>query len=409
MFAEYTYEAARAFMAKARDKSNGRPLQNNTRMYERQIGDGGTYYAVRLHTTDVVEIHPRGKYVIYHGGWTTPTTSDRIRTYAPVDWRRLTSKGDGFGGSDWFLRCRPKKSDPEPPNPRYEIPVAYSFADPGPEPVKDPRGCKVGERHTKTEMKTVYVKPDDVREREIPELPSYYQHKVGTAPTRARDVLAHIASAENRLNGPLSDVCVTRPVTDVWDIVETINETYRGNRTTPGIGQTYVPAVQCEHCKAFDQLHARWHRLMHGGYGTRNRSYSQHVTMLERYGSLEAWAFARRQHVREVRAARKLYKEWLERNTIPFTSRIAIDSDGYPLRWESERILKAQRAEERRQRAAKRANEARERKQRQLERFKARIHKKRGTTFEGVARRTAEELQTINLELQSANSREVKP
>jgi hypothetical protein len=41
-------------------------------------------YAIRLHNTDVVTLHPDGCYTLDSGGWRTVTTKDRINRYAPV-------------------------------------------------------------------------------------------------------------------------------------------------------------------------------------------------------------------------------------------------------------------------------------------------------------------------------------
>lgn len=82
-----TYEEARDMMAKAR---NGRrKLENNTYLLRYAPADvpgqwenAAAHYAVRLHHTDVVILHPDGSYTLNSGGWRTVTTKDRIR-YAP--------------------------------------------------------------------------------------------------------------------------------------------------------------------------------------------------------------------------------------------------------------------------------------------------------------------------------------
>lgn len=84
-----TYDEARDMMSKAR---NGRRrLENNTWLEERQAGEGwagqvngvGSHYAVRLHATDVVTLHPNRSYTLNSGGWRTVTTKARINHYAP--------------------------------------------------------------------------------------------------------------------------------------------------------------------------------------------------------------------------------------------------------------------------------------------------------------------------------------
>jgi hypothetical protein len=56
-----------------------RKLENNTYLERR-----GLDFAVRLHSTDVVTIHPDGTYTLRTGGWKTVTTKDRINRYSPV-------------------------------------------------------------------------------------------------------------------------------------------------------------------------------------------------------------------------------------------------------------------------------------------------------------------------------------
>lgn len=74
-----TWFKAQTIMASARSERDGKPLCNNTRLYRR-----GNDFAVRLHSTDVVTIHPDDTYSIRTGGWHTPTTSTRIRAYSPA-------------------------------------------------------------------------------------------------------------------------------------------------------------------------------------------------------------------------------------------------------------------------------------------------------------------------------------
>lgn len=88
-----TYEEAARLFATCRDHYAGKPLQNNTRLFKR-----GDDFAVRLHGTDVVTIHPDGTYTIRTGGWWTMTTKQRIASYSPIrifsvrgDWRVRTS------------------------------------------------------------------------------------------------------------------------------------------------------------------------------------------------------------------------------------------------------------------------------------------------------------------------------
>lgn len=72
------YSRARAILNSARDQDAGKPLENNTRLFAR-----GVDYAVRLHNTDVVTIHPDDSVTLNSGGWLTVTTKDRWKEYSP--------------------------------------------------------------------------------------------------------------------------------------------------------------------------------------------------------------------------------------------------------------------------------------------------------------------------------------
>jgi len=74
-----TYQEANQLFKTARNKRLGKPLENNTRLFQR-----GSDYAVQLHCTDVVIIHPNDTVTLESGGWRTVTTKDRINTYSPA-------------------------------------------------------------------------------------------------------------------------------------------------------------------------------------------------------------------------------------------------------------------------------------------------------------------------------------
>lgn len=76
------YQAAEKLFATAKVPANGKPLENNTRLYK-STGEFGKCYEVWLHATPVVTIYEDGTYVLKTGGWATVTTKDRISKYAP--------------------------------------------------------------------------------------------------------------------------------------------------------------------------------------------------------------------------------------------------------------------------------------------------------------------------------------
>lgn len=71
--------AAKQF-ATARNKGAGKRLENNTHLVKL---DEETY-GVKFHKTVVVQIHHDGHYTLNSGGYSTPTTKERIRKYSPA-------------------------------------------------------------------------------------------------------------------------------------------------------------------------------------------------------------------------------------------------------------------------------------------------------------------------------------
>ena len=73
------YNEARELLDTARNREAGKPIGNNTRLYQR-----GDSFAICLHETDVVTIHPDDSATLDTGGWYTVTTKDRINCFGPV-------------------------------------------------------------------------------------------------------------------------------------------------------------------------------------------------------------------------------------------------------------------------------------------------------------------------------------
>lgn len=74
-----TLAEAEQVFAKARNKSQGKPVGNNTRLARNR--DGGL--CLILHQTAVVVYRPDGKIVLNSGGWKTVTTKERINNFTP--------------------------------------------------------------------------------------------------------------------------------------------------------------------------------------------------------------------------------------------------------------------------------------------------------------------------------------
>lgn len=84
------FEEAERTLLRARSRQAGKVVQNNTRLFFRD-----PHYAIQLHATDVVEIHPDNQWRLFTGGWLTPTTKERINHYSPA---RVYSDG-----GQWYV------------------------------------------------------------------------------------------------------------------------------------------------------------------------------------------------------------------------------------------------------------------------------------------------------------------
>lgn len=84
------WDAADEFMEKAKRRTHGRPIANNTRLVELMNGD----YGVKLHSTVIVAYHKDGLQSITLGGWDTITTRQRINQFSVA---RVGSSGKLYG------------------------------------------------------------------------------------------------------------------------------------------------------------------------------------------------------------------------------------------------------------------------------------------------------------------------
>jgi len=98
-----TFEDCEALMATARNRANGKPVANNTRLYA-HLGS----FALRLHNTDILLIYPEG-WQINSGGYHTVTTKQRLNDFGPVGisqrdftWYVGTADGD-VPFCDWMF------------------------------------------------------------------------------------------------------------------------------------------------------------------------------------------------------------------------------------------------------------------------------------------------------------------
>jgi hypothetical protein len=86
-----TYAKCNELMRSAKSPEKGKPLANNTRLIQR-----GDSYAVRLHSTDILEIRPDDSFIYDSGGWRTHTTKERMNDYGPL--LIYQRKGEWFAG-----------------------------------------------------------------------------------------------------------------------------------------------------------------------------------------------------------------------------------------------------------------------------------------------------------------------
>ena len=110
------WNKAQTLMESARDKSKGKPIANNTRLYEiknlRMLDTGGIGgYEIRLHGNVIMKIFLH-HIEISDGGWRTPTTKARLNQFLPSgfsvyqrDWEWYLKHGDDecvFGDVYWI-------------------------------------------------------------------------------------------------------------------------------------------------------------------------------------------------------------------------------------------------------------------------------------------------------------------
>lgn len=69
---------AQTLMETARNKTKGKPIANNTRLYERHDNN----YEIRLHGNVIMIIRKDGITPL-DGGWKTVTTKERLNRYLP--------------------------------------------------------------------------------------------------------------------------------------------------------------------------------------------------------------------------------------------------------------------------------------------------------------------------------------
>src|SRR3954451_13187939 len=98
----YDNSWAADMMASARSKANGKPIANNTRLYDN--GDGS--YRLRLHNTDIITYNADGTWTFSVGHWKTVTTAQRLREYSPIQLY--------IDSGEWYVWMEPREGDTRP-------------------------------------------------------------------------------------------------------------------------------------------------------------------------------------------------------------------------------------------------------------------------------------------------------
>src|SRR3954471_5754607 len=312
------FKWAESTLATARRQQAGKPLQNNTRLFQRSEDS----YAVRLHNTDVITFNSDGTYALRSGGYHTITTMDRIRNYAPVRQTLFSERGQ------WYVRLAPDADDPRPTRVERSIPKPFHATDPGPEPVKDPEGCVAGQRVTTEHVNEVV--------------------KIFRKDMREDDELVEVVSQSESMSiGDLYDFVEVRRSWNSHVYIGEGAQYYQdegwseltgirySSRFTNDDGES-VEYVQCSHCKDFDAVHERWRYQMYGERYSRRfdqpGGYAIYAAMMQQYGTQEAWQQAYKADYHARRAYLKAEREWDQRNRVPFYEGIIVDSNGYAQR-----------------------------------------------------------------------------
>lgn len=89
------YAKAADLLRSARNQGDGKPIDNNTRLFWRD----DEAIALRLHNTDILTFYPNGDVRFNSGGWKTVTTKSRLNEYGPA--RIWSDRGE------WVINDKP--------------------------------------------------------------------------------------------------------------------------------------------------------------------------------------------------------------------------------------------------------------------------------------------------------------
>lgn len=116
------YNEAAELFATARVPANGKPIANNTRLYQvwahRYKGPSEICYEIRLHENTIITIFPDNIKWLSSSGWRTVTTKDRLNRFAfstQIDYGTWSINRYTLFQRNWKWIIRDRVTDEESP------------------------------------------------------------------------------------------------------------------------------------------------------------------------------------------------------------------------------------------------------------------------------------------------------
>tara|TARA_Y100000385_G_C13080210_1_gene633486 strand:+ start:1336 stop:1794 length:459 start_codon:yes stop_codon:yes gene_type:complete len=148
------WNEAQRLMTTARDKTKGKPIGNNTRLYFESAW-GEKHYTIRLHGNVIMKIY-RDRIVPLDGGWRTVTTKARLNEHLPQGFYVFQKDWE------WFLQDM-YATNPDDPDKA----LVYPFGDVYYISTKDFASFVHGELSSKVMLYSTHPKYPEVYEKEM--------------------------------------------------------------------------------------------------------------------------------------------------------------------------------------------------------------------------------------------------
>ena len=113
------WNEAKELMTTARDKTKGKPIGNNTRLYFESAWKE-THYSIRLHGNEIMQIYS-DRIVPLDGGWQTVTTKARLNEHLPQGFYVFQKNWE------WFIKVIETQS--QDMNTNADEATVYPFGD----------------------------------------------------------------------------------------------------------------------------------------------------------------------------------------------------------------------------------------------------------------------------------------